>query len=113
MEDGHIFYANLNSDIHLFAIFDGHGGNEVALFCQDHFAKALAASQNFKNQKYKEALEETFMKMDEMMLENDRKLLGDMFDSPELIASGATALVLLLTPKQIYLANSGDSRCFL
>lgn len=36
-----------------------------------------------------------------------------MFDSPELIASGATALVLLLTPKQIFLANSGDSKCFI
>ena len=53
------------------------------------------------------------MKMDEMMLADNRKLLGEMFESPELIASGATALILLLTPKTIYLANSGDSRCFL
>lgn len=68
MEDGHIFYANLCSDIHLFAIFDGHGGNEVSLFCQDYFAKTLVGSQSFKNKQYKVALEETFMKMDEMML---------------------------------------------
>lgn len=53
------------------------------------------------------------MKMDEMMLENERKLLGEMFDSPELINSGATGLLLLLTPKHIYLANSGDSKCFI
>lgn len=33
MEDAHITQINLTPEIALFAVFDGHGGQEVALFC--------------------------------------------------------------------------------
>jgi serine/threonine protein phosphatase PrpC len=37
MEDAHILSLNLTEDISLFAVFDGHGGPEVALFCSKYF----------------------------------------------------------------------------
>lgn len=37
MEDAHIVQLDLDKDIHLFAIFDGHGGREVAKFCEQKF----------------------------------------------------------------------------
>ncbi len=37
MEDAHIATLDVEKDIHLFAIFDGHGGKEVAKFCEQKF----------------------------------------------------------------------------
>lgn len=38
MEDAHIAIPNLTNDISLFAVFDGHGGAEVAKFCSEYFS---------------------------------------------------------------------------
>lgn len=43
-------------------------GQEVALFVKKHFEKELVKLTTYKNGKYREALEEIFYKMDEMML---------------------------------------------
>ncbi len=37
MEDAHIAALDIEKDTHLFAIFDGHGGKEVAKFCEQKF----------------------------------------------------------------------------
>lgn len=113
MEDAHSARINLIPGVHLFCVFDGHGGNEVSQFCAKYFPDTLKENQNFKNKKYKEALVETFLAMDEMMLKDKRKMLGEMFDNPELIASGCTAIVLLLTKNFAYVANAGDAKCVL
>lgn len=34
MEDAHIAALDIDNDIHLFCIFDGHGGKEVAKYCE-------------------------------------------------------------------------------
>ena len=33
MEDTHLTHAKLTDDTALFGVFDGHGGQEVALYC--------------------------------------------------------------------------------
>ena len=67
MEDAHITQLNLTESISLFAVFDGHGGPEVAKFCAKYFNKHLLENENFKKGNYKEALEENFLKMDEIL----------------------------------------------
>ena len=42
-------------------------GQEVALFVKDNFKKELVKLQSYKSKCYKEALEECFLKMDEIM----------------------------------------------
>ena len=42
-------------------------GQEVALFVKKHFAKELVKLASYKSKCYKEALEECFLKMDELM----------------------------------------------
>ena len=64
MEDAHIATLDLDQDIHLFSIFDGHGAKEVAKFCEQKFSQALTSNENFKNGNYEEALKETFLLMD-------------------------------------------------
>jgi len=41
MEDAHIIKENLTEDTALFAVFDGHGGKEVAKFVEKHFIEEL------------------------------------------------------------------------
>ena len=42
MEDAHIAHVNFdNTGMSLFGVFDGHGGQEVALFVKDNFKKEL------------------------------------------------------------------------
>jgi len=67
-EDAHISEPifNNSSNTSLFAVFDGHGGCEVAKFCALHFGEELALNENFKKGCMKLALEETFLLMDEI-----------------------------------------------
>lgn len=51
----------------LFAVFDGHGGGEVARFAERHFAQELVNNENFPKKKYEQALSETFFKIDKML----------------------------------------------
>jgi len=65
MEDAHICNDDINGEgVGLFAVFDGHGGIEVAKYCERHFTDTLLKSQHFANKRYKEALEDTFLEMD-------------------------------------------------
>ena len=68
MEDSHIAELDLGDGNALFAVFDGHGGSEVAKFAENHFTKNLVSCPAYKNKDYKLALEGTFLKMDRLLL---------------------------------------------
>lgn len=48
MEDAHISNANYldSNDKALFGVFDGHGGREVAIYCNLNYQKILKNSAN-------------------------------------------------------------------
>lgn len=64
MEDSHISSLNISKNVHLFGVFDGHGGKEVAQYVKLHFKDRLLANNNYINKEYKMALIETFLEMD-------------------------------------------------
>eukprot|EP01017_Pseudomicrothorax_dubius_P024969 TRINITY_DN265_c0_g1_i1.p1 TRINITY_DN265_c0_g1~~TRINITY_DN265_c0_g1_i1.p1 ORF type:complete len:306 (-),score=84.30 TRINITY_DN265_c0_g1_i1:232-1149(-) len=121
MEDAHISKTDLGEDIHLFAVFDGHGGREVARYAQRHFAEELLKNLNFNSQKYVEALQETFLRMDQIMnTPEGRRELTSLSASGEEqedyyyeSMAGCTANVVLIVKDVIYCANAGDSRSVL
>lgn len=123
MEDAHISQCDLDKDTHLFAVFDGHGGREVAKFAEKHFPIELLANENYKKGNYKTALEETFMKMDVLMrAPAGKKELQDFLandidqnDAKYAVESnaGCTSNVVLIVKNKIYCANAGDSRAAL
>lgn len=75
MEDSHIADLSVggNNNIHVFGVFDGHGGKEVAQWVKKKFSDELAKNKNFKAGKHNKALEENFLKMDSLMLESTGK----------------------------------------
>lgn len=113
MEDSHISEPTFDENSSLFAVFDGHGGPEVAKFCSKHFPPTLKANKNYAEGKYSIALEETFLKMDEMLLSDDGPSLLKEFRADGDVNNtfaGCTANVVLMVNNVAYVANAGDSR---
>lgn len=114
MEDAHITNLYLTSKVSLFAVFDGHGGPEVSEFCQKTFSAALLHSQHFRHGRYKEALEETFLRMDRLLAHDPHaELPGIPVRRHHPSNVGSTAVVVLITETDLFIANAGDSRAIL
>ena len=76
MEDAHITDISQGDkkQYDIFGVFDGHGGKEVSQFVKNHFTKELISNSNFKSGNIKLALQETFLKMDNLMREENGKI---------------------------------------
>ena len=54
MEDSHICELNLENNVNLFGVFDGHGGKffelgrECAMFVKENFVKELLICDDFR-----------------------------------------------------------------
>ena len=63
----------------LFGVFDGHGGREVAVFCDKHYEEVLARNEKIKNESTEEWLRQSFLKVDEeLKTEQGQNELGDL-----------------------------------
>jgi protein phosphatase 1G len=114
MEDSHIAEKDLGGGVSFFGVFDGHGGQEVALFVKKHMVPELTKLATFKSKQYHKALEEIFFKMDEMMLTPaGKKEITKLNNGNDQSYAGCTATCVIITPTEIYCANAGDSRTVL
>lgn len=74
MEDAHITQLDVvEGEISLFAVFDGHGGCEVAHYVENHLIDELKKNENFKKGNYKQALIDVFVLIDKMLLSEPAK----------------------------------------
>ena len=69
MEDSHIADLNIAKNTHLFGVFDGHGGREVALYVKKHFTKEFLNNKNYKQGNMKNALIESFLRIDTLVMD--------------------------------------------
>ena len=73
MEDAHIAYIGIKDNeakydnTGLFAVFDGHGGKEVAMFAESRFEDVLISLPAYKEGRFEDALRESFHKIDELL----------------------------------------------
>ena len=74
MEDSHISDLDASKGVHVFGVFDGHGGREVAVWIKKHFTKELVGLKSFQSGNIKTALTENFLRMDTIMVEPANKL---------------------------------------
>ena len=90
--------------VHLFAVFDGHGGQACSDFAMRHFAGALYRRWDRPEATPESALVHAFEDIDLAFLH-----LPSLADD----RSGCTALAALLVGSSLYVANAGDCRCVL
>lgn len=128
MEDAHMYDLSIGPDVSLFGVFDGHGGQEVALYSKKHMPNILKSNKSFKEGNYPKALSESFLQIDENLRTPEGKLelsniSTQISKAPAIFAKpdaeelangvGCTACVALITKTEIYVANAGDSRSVL
>ena len=65
--------VNLNDEpikAHIFGVFDGHGGIEIAQYVKDNFVNVLINTDEFKKEKYEDALKKAFETIDQTLKDN-------------------------------------------
>lgn len=64
----------------MFGVFDGHGGREVAVYCQSHYEKILRANEELSAKEgEREWLRQSFLKVDEALRTDEgQNELGDL-----------------------------------
>ena len=70
-EDAHLHILDLGDGNSLFAVFDGHGGEQVAIFCEKYMPEVLMNNEEYIAKNYAKALEETFVELDYMLLADE------------------------------------------
>lgn len=100
MEDRHYIEKNFFLDYNLYAVFDGHGGAEIAQFLQLYF-KDILRNELFQEEKISDAIMKACSKVNDII----PKELG--------FTTGSTCLMVLQNSKELWVANIGDCRALI
>lgn len=68
-EDAHNSILNFDANTSFFAVYDGHGGAEVATYCADKLPYFLKELSTYKDGELEKALKEAFLGFDKTLLE--------------------------------------------
>ncbi|XP_057537165.1 protein phosphatase 2C 50 [Amaranthus tricolor] len=124
---------NLTQVVHFYGVYDGHGGCQVANYCRDRLHLALAEeievlkesflsgrSEETLQLQWEKAFSRCFLKVDAEIGGVKQGPSGGSSNTSEASAEpvapetvGSTAVVALVCPTQIIVANCGDSRAVL
>ncbi|VDK50763.1 unnamed protein product [Anisakis simplex] len=70
-EDAHNCILEFDENCSLFAVYDGHGGSEVARYTALHLPDFLKAKDSWKSGDYQKALDEAFLEFDALLRSNE------------------------------------------
>ncbi|XP_062015193.1 probable protein phosphatase 2C 24 [Rosa rugosa] len=107
------------NNLHYYAVYDGHGCSHVATRCRERFHEVVKEEiENKALHEWQSALERSFTRMDmEVTAWTQGTVAGANcrceLQMPECEAVGSTAVVAIVTPDKIIVANCGDSRAVL
>ncbi|KAH9315248.1 hypothetical protein KI387_023875 [Taxus chinensis] len=123
------FAAPAPIPLHFFGVYDGHGGSQASIFCKNRFHEALAEelrdASSFSRDlnDWRKVMSACFMKMDMAvggMCPNggcstgDVKMISNCCQDPVAPENvGSTAVIAVVSPSQLVIANCGDSRAVL
>jgi protein phosphatase 1G len=66
-QDAHNCILDFDKDVSLFAVYDGHGGAEVAQYASENLP-ALVKNDLYKDGEYKEALIKAYLEFDDSLI---------------------------------------------
>lgn len=123
-EDAFLAELDLGQYSSCFAVFDGHGGGEVAHYAAKRLTQVMTANERFLSGRLEVTLQETFLQLDEELTsaEGQKALLRYMDqlspDAPLQVSNahslaGSTACVAVIRGTQLVVASVGDSRAVL
>uniref|UniRef100_A0A803LX43 protein-serine/threonine phosphatase n=1 Tax=Chenopodium quinoa TaxID=63459 RepID=A0A803LX43_CHEQI len=104
-----------SSELHYFGVYDGHGCSHVAMRCRERLHE-LVKEELVAVPEWKLAMERSFSRMDKEAIAWNKGVIGNCrceLQTPECDAVGSTAVVAIVTPDKIIVANCGDSRAVL
>ena len=70
-QDAHNCILEFDEDTSLFAVYDGHGGHEVAAYCADHLPQFLKTVESYKQGDLNKALEEAYQEFDQLLTKDN------------------------------------------
>lgn len=114
MEDAYVATGSLGqqqsdwANTGLFAVFDGHGGDQVSKFCAKQLPRALVQGRAAEAAA---ALNASFFTVDQMLADAGKKLSPNDPAHPDNV--GCTAVACVVRKDSIIVANAGDSRAVL
>ncbi len=71
IQDAHNCIINYDTDTSLFAVYDGHGGHEVAAYCAENLPEFLKKLESYKSGDIAKALEEAYLEFDHQLTKED------------------------------------------
>ncbi|KAM7522342.1 hypothetical protein LguiA_012244 [Lonicera macranthoides] len=108
------------ADLHYFGVYDGHGCSHVAMKCRDRLHELVKEEmeKDDESSEWKNVMERSFNRMDKEVIEvKEGASSGPScrceHQAPACYAVGSAAVVSVLTPDKIIVANCGDSRAVL
>ena len=118
MEDARCAYSPIpfNDSVSLFAVFDGHGGAFSSRFAASNIQRVIFSSEAWQScdlspKALSSVLSGALLALDLELAAEPRMVWGGKDDTED--CSGATALVALVTPSHVALANCGDCEAVL
>lgn len=67
MEDACLHIFDVKPGVHFFGVFDGHGGDAVALYVKKYLPGLLKQSRYMAQSNYEKVFEEVYRKIDTML----------------------------------------------
>ncbi|KAG6681304.1 hypothetical protein I3842_13G086900 [Carya illinoinensis] len=128
MEDAVAIYPSfcrrdreITTEMHYFGVYDGHGCSHVATNCRERLHELVREgleSEDPSPTEWKSVMERGFRRMDKEVIACSESIFGATkcrceLQSPECDAVGSAAVVAIVTPDKIIVANCGDSRAVL
>ncbi|KAD6119791.1 hypothetical protein R6Q59_025797 [Mikania micrantha] len=107
------------SGLHYFGVYDGHGCSHVATRCKDrlHLLVKEELNKKVESTEWTTTMERSFNRMDKEVIDWNKGTVGGNcrceLQAPDSDAVGSTAVVAIMTPDKIIVANCGDSRAVL
>ncbi|KAJ4970626.1 hypothetical protein NE237_003725 [Protea cynaroides] len=109
-----------SSGLHFFGVYDGHGCSHVAKSCKERLhelVKGELEDREGPTAEWKEAMDRSFTRMDKEVSEWSSSVQSTNcrceLQTQKCDAVGSTAVVAIVTPDKIIVANCGDSRAVL